>query len=89
MRTTLTLEDRIVRDLKDLAHHSGKPFKTVVNETLRAGLAAKMKPSPRRRFRQRTAALGAVLPGFNIDKAMAIADALEDEEIIRKLDLRK
>ncbi len=89
MRTTLTLEDRIARDLKELAHRSGKPLKIVVNETLRAGLAARVKTSTKRRFRQRTASLGAVLPGFNLDKALAIADALEDEEIVRKLDLRK
>ena len=89
MRTTLTLEDRIVRDLKDLAHHSGKPFKTVVNETLRAGLAAKGENRPKRRFRLRPASLGTVLPGFNLDKALSIADALEDEELARKMDLRK
>ena len=40
MRTTLTIEDRIARDLKKLAHRSGKPFKVVVNETLQAGLEA-------------------------------------------------
>lgn len=89
MRTTLTLEDRIARDLKELAHRSGKPFKVVVNETLRAGLAAKAETRSKRRFRLKPASLGAVMPGFNLDKALAIADALEDEEIARKLDLRK
>ncbi|HVT02219.1 MAG TPA: DUF2191 domain-containing protein [Thermoanaerobaculia bacterium] len=89
MRTTLTLEDRIARDLKQLAHRSGKPFKTVVNETLQAGLAAKQEIRPKKRYRLGPASLGGVLPGFNLDKALTIADALEDEEIARKLDLRK
>jgi hypothetical protein len=89
MRTTLTLEDRIARELKELAHRSGQPFKSVVNETLRAGLAAKQETQPRKRYRLRPASLGGVLPGINLDKALSIADALEDEEIARKLDLRK
>jgi hypothetical protein len=31
---TLTLDDRIAKALKALAHRSAKPFKQVVNETL-------------------------------------------------------
>jgi hypothetical protein len=89
MRTTLTIEDRIARDLKEIAHRSGKPFKAVVNETLRTGLAAKRAPSKPTRYRLRPTSLGRVLPGFDLDKALAIADTLEDLEIARKLDLRK
>jgi hypothetical protein len=87
MRTTLTLEDRIARDLKLIAHRSGKPFKVVVNETLRAGLASKPAP-PAKHYRLRPASLGGVLPGINLDKALTLAEALEDEEIVRKLNLR-
>ena len=39
MRTTLTIDDHLARALKERAHRSGKPFKQIVNETLRAGLA--------------------------------------------------
>jgi hypothetical protein len=38
MRTTLTLDDPLAEDLRRLAAESGKPFKVVVNDTLRAGL---------------------------------------------------
>jgi len=90
MRTTLTIEDRIARDLKELAYRSGKPFKVVVNEALRAGLAAKNPESRRpRRYRLRTVSLGGIQSGFNLDKALALADSLEDEELARKMDLRK
>jgi predicted transcriptional regulator len=37
MRTTLTIDDAIAKALQDLAHRSNKPFKQVLNETLRAG----------------------------------------------------
>ena len=86
MRTTLTLDDRIAKALKALAHRSGKPFKQVVHETLQSGLAAKEAPKP---YRLKPVSLGGVLPGIDIDKALRLAAALEDEEIARELDLRK
>ena len=89
MRTTLTLEDRIARELKEIAHRSGKPFKAVVNETLRAGLAERQKGGKAKRYRLRPASLGAVRQGIDLDKALALADSLEDEELIRKTELRK
>ncbi|MFN0313820.1 MAG: hypothetical protein ACKVQA_02105 [Burkholderiales bacterium] len=88
MRTTLTLDDRIAKALKTLAHRSGKPFKQVVNETLQTGLAANETPKPRP-YKLKPVALGGVLPGIDIDKALRLAAALEDEEIARELELRK
>jgi hypothetical protein len=88
MRTTLTLDDRIARKLKNLAHRTGKPFKQVVHETLLAGLEASGSPKPRR-YRLKPVSLGGVLPGINLDKALALAAGLEDEETARKLELRK
>jgi len=89
VRTTLTLDDRIERDLKELAHRSGKPFKTVVNETLRAGLAAGQATRPKKQYRLRPASLGAVLLEVSLYKALALSDSLEDEAVATKLDLRK
>jgi hypothetical protein len=88
MRTTLTLDDQLARDLKELAYKTGKPFKDVVDETLRNGLRAKRAKAPKP-YRLVTASLGDVRPGVNLDKALGLADAIEDEEIARKLDLRK
>ena len=39
MRTTLTLDDDLSRRLRQLARREGRPFKDVVNEVLRRGLA--------------------------------------------------
>jgi len=89
MRTTLTIDERLARDLKEIAHRSGKPFKQVVNETLHAGLSArKTAPAPRR-YRLKTASLGQPLPGIDLDKALQLSESLEDLEIARKLELRK
>jgi hypothetical protein len=88
MRTTLTLETDLAAALKAQARRSGRPLKQIVNETLRAGLAARKAPAPRR-YRLKAVSLGGVLPGIDLDKALRLADALEDEAVARKLDLRK
>jgi hypothetical protein len=89
MRTTLTIDDRIAKALKALAHRSGKPFKQIVNEILQAGLASREAPPKARPYRLKPASLGGVLPGIDLTKALRLAATLEDEEIARKLELRK
>lgn len=88
MRTTLTIDDHLAKALKDLAHRSNKPFRQVVDETLRAGLTAaetrRSKP-----YRLKPASLGGVVPGIDLDKALALADAIEDQELATKMRLRK
>jgi hypothetical protein len=78
MRTTLTIHDRIAKALEDLAHRSNRPFKEVVNETLRAGLTARgaCKAKP---YVVRPASLGGPMPGINLDKVLALSDAIEDQ----------
>jgi len=89
MRTTLTLDEQIAKALKNAAHRTGKPFKQVVNETLRAGLAADHASAKARPYRVKLASLGGVMGGLDLHKALRLADALEDQEIARKLTLRK
>lgn len=88
MRTTLTIDDHIVRALKELAQRSRKPFKQVVNETLRAGLNATgaCRSLP---YRVKPAALGGLAPDINLNKALALADAIEDQKLATKMQLRK
>jgi hypothetical protein len=89
MRTTLTIDDQLATALKDAAHQSNKSFKEVVNETLRAGLAAKKTPGKARLYRLKPVSMGYVAGDFNLDKALQLADALEDEELVRKLRMKK
>ena len=87
MRTTLTIEDGIDRKLKALARKTGKSYKQVVNETLKHGLAVGDRAA--RSYKLRPASMGAVDHAYDLDRALALADAMEDEEIVRKLTLRK
>jgi hypothetical protein len=88
VRTTLTLEKDLALELREEARRSGRPLKRIVNETLRAGLAARKTPASRR-YRLTPVSLGGVTPGVDLDKALRLAEALEDEAIARKLEMRK
>ncbi len=89
MRTTLTLDEDVATALKEAAYRTGRSFKAAVNMTLRAGLTALETPPKRKRYRVVPASLGGVKPGVDLDKALQLADALEDEGVARKLELRK
>ncbi len=89
MRTTLTIDDTIARELREIVHRSGKSFKTVVNEALQAGIENNRIAAASKRYRLKPVAMGEVTGGYDLDKALHLADRLEDEEIARKLQLRK
>jgi len=76
MRTTLTLEDDVAAKLQALSRRSGRPFKEVVNETLRRGLATAVarRVEP---FKVQARDLGARRPGLTFD---SVADLLEQVE---------
>lgn len=62
MRTTLTIEDQLAAELKELAHHSGKSFKQIVNEALDAGLQGLKHPKGRP-YHLQPATMGPARPG--------------------------
>ena len=88
MRTTLTLDDPLAKELKKLAAETGQPFKNVVNETLRAGLR-RPSAAPRRAYRLTPVAMGMPQPGVDLGKALQLADQIEDGAISAKLEQRK
>ena len=89
MRTTLTIEDGIASQLKDVAHRSGRSFKAVVNEALRAGLQRGRIAASAKRYRVDPVAMGDVAGQHDLDQALRLADQLEDQELARKVQLRK
>jgi len=87
MRTTVTLDPDVEALIRKVMRERGLTFKETLNSALRAGLSgtpgAAAKP-----FRQKTYAMG-FRPEVGLDKALSLAAELEDEEIARKLSLRK
>ncbi len=88
MRSTVRIDDDLMVALKARAHAESVSLTRMLNRTLRAGLAQR-KPDRQRtkRFKQKTVSMGR--PTVDLDKALALAARLEDEEIARKMALRK
>lgn len=74
-------------DSKLAMRERGVSFKEALNEAVRAGLTATTTRGARR-YRLRTYRMG-FRPEAGLDKALAVAAAMEDEEIARKLSVRK
>ena len=88
MRTTLTIDDSIMKRLKEEAHQSGLPLKQVVNTALEIGLRNLHQAQQQKKYTLKTHSMG--MPrNIDFDKALQIASSLEDTEIFRKLKIRK
>jgi hypothetical protein len=85
MRTTVTLDDDVAARLREVARERGQSFKEALNAAVRAGLAPTVRG---RRYRVPARDLG-VRPGVDLDSALQLAAELDDEQIRRKLELRK
>jgi hypothetical protein len=86
MRTTVDIEGSLLKALRREALKRQIPVKHLLNRLLRQGLAA----TPAKTggpYRVPTFSMGE--PLFNTDKALNVAAALEDDEVVRKLLLRK
>ncbi len=79
MRTTLTLDDDIADFLKEQSQLHNKPFKQVVNEVLRRGMApgSKVTKSPIFRIVPNRSGL---FPGVDPRKLNQLNDQLEAED---------
>jgi hypothetical protein len=74
-RTTLTLDDDVAAGLRREVRRSGHPFRTVVNDSIRAGLAARAKRVPKP-FELETFDLG-LRPGLDLDDIEGLLDLIE------------
>ena len=83
----MTLDSDVERLIRTAMRERGTSFKQALNQAVRDGLVGKRQPR-RRKFVQQTFPMGAT-QNFRWDKALAVADAMEDEEIMRKMALNK
>lgn len=89
MRTTVTIEDALAKELKEIVRRSGRSFKQVVNDALRAGIRDGRIANAPRRYRLTPQSMGDVDGRFNLDKALLLGDRLEDEKLAHQRMLRK
>ena len=87
MRTTVTLDPDVESLIREAMKERAISFKEALNDAARIGLGGKGLRRARK-FTQKSFRMG---EGQEIrwDKALAVAAAIEDEELSRKLALRK
>jgi hypothetical protein len=83
----VTLDPDVERLIRDAMKQRAISFKEALNEAARLGLGAKKLPRAKK-FVQKSFRMGAAQE-FRWDKALAVADAIEDQELSRKLTLSK
>jgi hypothetical protein len=86
-KITVRIDEDLLEELKARARLAKIPMTRLLDQVLRRGLSSTETPRHTRRFRQKTSAMGK--PKMNLDKALSIAAALEDEVTIHKMKLGK
>lgn len=81
MRTTLTLDPDVADFLKAQCRLHDKPFKQVVNDTLRRGMGPSAEKTERTRFRVEPIR-GGFAPGVDPQRLNQLLDELEVEDFL-------
>lgn len=84
MRTTLTVDDDIAAELQRIAASTRKGFKNVVNELLRRGLAAGVRPMVSSTPFVVEAKSCGFLPGIDPLKLNQLTDELESDDFVER-----
>ncbi len=79
MRTTLTIDSDVLDKAREIAARCKIPFRTVVNEALRAGLKEVEKPSLQRDYTTKPHPMG-LRRGRNLDNIQELLAQLEGED---------
>jgi len=77
MRTTLTLDDDVAVKLREESLRAGRPFREIVNETLRRGLVSRRVVAQRQSFRIAARDLGDLKPGLSLDNVAELIEHVE------------
>ena len=76
MRTTLTLDEDVVNKLRQESRRTGRPFREVVNESIRLGLSRQRELKRRKKLVVNARALGS-LPGLNYANIGELLEQIE------------
>jgi len=90
MRTTIDLDDKLMQHIRRKAMEEQKSLKEIINQTLaesirRSSPSSLEKEKPA--YTCPTYSMGE--PSSSLDKALTLSDHIEDESVLKKLELRK
>jgi hypothetical protein len=79
MRTTVVINDDVLDRARAVAARLRKPFKTVVNEALRAGLDVVERPGRHRPYKTKPSPMG-LRQGRQLDNVQELLAQIEGED---------
>lgn len=77
MRTTLRLNDVLLRDAKRFAVETGRTLTAVIEDALREALARRSRRAPPAPTPLPTYGRGGLRPGIDLDDSSALRDAMD------------
>lgn len=77
MRTTIRLNDDLLREAKQVAVSSGRTLTAVIEDALREALARRKTGAPRERTKLLTVSGFGLRPGIDLDNSAALLDIME------------
>lgn len=77
MRTTIRLDDDLLRQAKRAAADAGQTLTALIEESLRQSLASRSPKASRKRIKLVTDGSGGVGPGVDLDDSAALLDLME------------
>ncbi|OGO69881.1 MAG: antitoxin [Chloroflexi bacterium RBG_19FT_COMBO_56_12] len=77
MRTTIRIDDQLLREAKQLAARTGQSLTSVIEDALREVLARQREPGKRKPVRLTTFTGRGPLPGVDLDDSAALLDLME------------
>jgi hypothetical protein len=79
MRTTLSIDDDVLERARAIAANLRRPFRTIINEALRAGLDKVEQPAKQRPYKTQPHAMG-LRSGRNMDNIQELLAQIERED---------
>jgi hypothetical protein len=79
MRTTVRIDDELLRAAKKAAVESGRTLTAVIEDALRQTLTNGNRPPKRTRFKLPSLDLGDTMPGVDLDNSAALLDLMEGD----------
>jgi hypothetical protein len=80
MRTTIRLDDQLLKKAKELAARSGRSLTSVIEDALRESLSRQPGSEQRKPVRLITFRGKGLLPGVDLDDSAALLDIMESSD---------
>jgi hypothetical protein len=80
MRTTIRIDETLLREAKQLAARNGKTLTAVIEDALREALAHQRHIGPREPVRLVTVHGNGVRPGVDLDDSASLLDIMEGHD---------